>query len=101
MATHLINIAMNFDDSDVIERVKDEAIEQVKEDIIKTVEEIIGSPLGSWSYNWKQFVTDITNKKMDEYKEEIVENVSNKLVDKIYRTKILKNAVEKTIADNM
>lgn len=97
---HIVQFGINIDDEVIKESIERQVLKQVcgqiRSDMMKTLD--IGS-----NYEWKGKIREIANELINEFctenKEEIIERASERLVDKLWRTKQVKDRVSSILDD--
>jgi len=100
---HIVQFGINIDD-DVIKKniernVQNQVVNIIKQDCMK---ELIGKKeCSNWEYTKKieSLITDTTNQFLETYKSEIIDIAANKLVDRLAKTKAVKDMVASTLDD--
>ena len=100
---HIVQFGINIDDNVIkknIERnVQNQVVNIIKQDCMK---ELIGKKeCSNWEYTKKieSLITDTTNQFLETYKSEIIDIAANKLVDRLAKTKAVKDMVASTLDD--
>ena len=107
---HIVQFAVGIDDDAIVKRINESAEKQIKDDLMKQIRssieheifEFYRPPYGneyekiidlqSWC---KNLVVDILNKNQDK----IIELAAEKLADKMSRTKVVKEAMVKSVSE--
>ena len=98
---HIINIAFDFDD-DKVRQVAERKVANEMDDVIKgivldRIAPVVKSFYGGGSRGWDNFdsrVDDIIIKYLNEHKEEIIDNASKKLMQRLANSKAWKDKYE-------
>lgn len=105
MATHVLNIAFDFDD-DKVRAIAEKSVEQDMNTIIKNIilDRIAPEGTGYFSGDkgrlWDKFdiiVKDCVDEILEDHKPEIIEVAANKLVESIKRTKVWKEKYKEVL----
>ena len=98
---HIIQFGVNIDDDAIRRTIENNIQRKVEENILEDVKrKITGtSTYSTWAYDerLRDLISNATVKFLEENKEEIIENTSNKLVDRLVKTKAVKEMVNSTI----
>lgn len=100
---HIVQFGINIDDEAIKKVIADNVMKQVageiKHDCMK---ELVGSGNVS-NYDYKHKIKEITNENIqnffEENKETIIEIASDKLTEKLVKTKAVREAVSKSIEE--
>jgi trehalose-6-phosphate synthase len=96
---HIVQFGISIDDERIKKTVEEKAVSQIcnsfRDDAIKV---LVGSK-DRYDYNCKvkEFVTAATAEFLEKYKDEIIEDTSKKLAERLSKTKAVKNMVESTL----
>lgn len=98
---HTVMIGINVDD-EAIKRNIDHSIQRkVEESILNDVKQSItnGNDYSSWAYKGRieELIKEATNNFLENNSDKIIEMTSKKLVEKLARTKAVKEMVDSTI----
>lgn len=97
MAEHIINLAFNIDDADIINKVENLATDKITNEIIRELKKTIGVASYSnfsESMHWEEYVASIVNDFLNENKEVIIKGAITSLADKLSRTKLAKEMLK-------
>lgn len=100
---HIVQFGISIDDEVIkknIERnVQNQVVNIIKQDCMK---ELVGKKdCSNWEYTGRidGLITDTTKDFLESYKDEIIEKAANKLVEKLSKTKAVKDMVASTLDD--
>lgn len=96
---HIVQFAISIDDSTIEEKVYSKAVDNITDEIKKSVRRIM---IDREYYNYSEpteFVEKIFKEWLDEHKTEIINSMSEKLADKMSKTKAVKEAAVKSVND--
>ena len=100
---HIVQFGINIDD-DVIKKniernVQNQVVNIIKQDCMK---ELVGKKdCSNWEYTYKvdELISNTTKDFLESYKDEIIQKATNKLVEKLSKTKAVKDMVASTLDD--
>lgn len=100
---HIVQFGINIDD-DVIKKniernVQNQVVNIIKQDCMK---ELVGKKdCSNWEYTYKvdELISNTTKDFLESYKDEIIQKAANKLVEKLSKTKAVKDMVASTLDD--
>lgn len=96
---HILQFAINIDDDAIIRTVSAKAEKVALDEIVKKVEQAIytTSYSGRITGNYHSWVEEEFNNFLEKHKEEIIARASDKLADKMSRTKRVREVVDKVL----
>ena len=98
---HIVQFGVNIDDDAIRRTIESNIQRKVEEEILEDVKaSITGSKnYSSWSYKGRieQLISETTTQFLENYKEEIIEKTSIKLVERLAKTKAVREMVDSTI----
>lgn len=98
---HIIQFGINIDDDAIRRTIETNIQRKVEEAILQDVKESITSSnnYSTWAYKGRieSLVSEATIKFLEDHKIEIVEETSKKLVERLVKTKAVKEMVSSTI----
>lgn len=100
---HIVQFGITIDDDAIkknIERnVQNQVVKEIKQDCMK---ELVGKKdVSKWEYTKRidELISETTKEYLELYKDEIIEKTANKLVDRLSKTKAIKDMVASTLED--
>lgn len=98
---HLVQFTISIDDAHIARKVEDEAAKAMKDEVLKVCKSQIGCEANYWGNNepgpvLKKAVDDF----MKDNREVIIERASDKLAEKLSRTKVVKEAATQRILED-
>lgn len=98
---HIVQFGVNIDDDAIRRTIENNIQKKVEDAILQDVKEsITGSKnYSSWAYKdrMEKLISEATTQFLEDYKEEIIEKTSIKLVERLAKTKAVKEMVDSTI----
>ena len=98
---HIVQFGVNIDDDAIRRTIENNIQRKVEEQILEDVRtRITGTATYSnWSYSerLRNLISDATTKFMEDNKDEIIEETSKKLVERLVKTKAVREMVDNTI----
>lgn len=98
---HIVQFGVNIDDDAIRRTIENNIQKKVEGAILQDVKEsITGSKnYTSWAYKDRieKLISEATTQFLEDYKEEIIEKTSIKLVERLAKTKAVKEMVDSTI----
>lgn len=88
---HIYQFAVSIDEEAIVNRIVNNLEKEMKNEIKKQVESVMRDRWG----DPKQWVKDCIAANYDKDKDTIVENTSKLLVEKLYRTKAVKEMIKR------
>lgn len=98
---HIVQFGISIDDEVIKKTIMNQAVNEMKKIIREDISrEMSGSEYGSWQYNNKirEFAKEVTQNFLEDNKDEIIEKTTDKLAEKLVKTKAVKQAVEDMMA---
>lgn len=98
---HIVQFGINIDDKAIANTIVKQATNQLENDLKQDIaDELCKARYNSYEYKNKlmEIVRDITLEFFEEHKKEIIKQASDKLAEKLVKTKAVKQAVEDVMA---
>lgn len=96
---HIVQFAISIDDSAIEEKIYNKAVDNITDEIKKSVRRIM---IDREYFNYAEpteFAEKIFKEWLDEHKTEIINLMSEKLAEKMSKTKAIKEAAVKSVND--
>jgi hypothetical protein len=97
---HLVQFTISIDDAHIAKMVEDEAAKAMKDEVLKVCKSHIGCERDYWGNSEPG---PMLKKALDDFikdnREEIIEKASDKLAERLSRTKIVKEAAAKRVEE--
>lgn len=96
---HLVQFAISVDDEKIKQTIENNVMKQVVNKLSEECLNEIADKESNYTYNTRQLVNDNVQKFFDKNKDLIIFETSNKLAEKLVKTKAVREAVEKLLGE--